>query len=92
MRNFFFLVAQIYIGVDYTLNFPTSLTFEPGQTVIPLPILITDDVIAEEDMEGFTLTISYPAGDLMETESASVEILDNECELICFIYRALLIF
>jgi hypothetical protein len=48
-------------GVDYTLDSPGTITFNPGQTTAAISIDITDDGIDEDD-ESIILELSNPTG------------------------------
>jgi len=63
---------------DYTPSFGYANFFTPGQTVMDLPIPITNDTLQEGD-ESFTVTLSSPIDSQLGTPStAQVTIIDDD--------------
>ena len=78
-------IINLFVDVDFNLvqNLPPfGVTFESDDTLIPIPLNITNDDI-EEGYENFTLTLSYNEVDMDETvqirpDAANVFIKDDD--------------
>ena len=64
-------------GSDYVTLSATTVTFDPGETVKVVSIMLVDDTVGE-DTESFSLRLSNPTGAILAAVSATATIFDNE--------------
>lgn len=64
-------------GSDYTAAGPTTITFNPGDTVKTFPVSVLGDAVPEFD-ETFTVTLSSPAGAVLLAGTATGTILNED--------------
>lgn len=65
------------VGVDYLLNIPPSITFQPGQQTLAFPIIpIADNIPEGGEFITIALSRDYGCGEVV-LETLKVQILDN---------------
>lgn len=63
-------------GTDYSLS-TTTITFNPGETSIPVPLVVVDDKI-DEDNETVTLELTTSTNIVVGTQSTTTHTINDE--------------
>ena len=65
-------------GSDYTAVGPSTLTFAPGVTSLPVNVLVNGDLLDEPDEETFTLNLSSPSNATISESQGVGTITDDD--------------